>query len=87
MSQDLGDILLRSGALDEEALRQARARQRGGGHALENVLVEMGLADEATVWRALAKANGLPFVDLSKGKPSAALLERIPAEFAREQGV
>jgi len=87
LSSDLGDILLQSGALGEEALRKARARQQGGGHALETLIVEMGLADEATVWRALAKANGLPFVDLSKGNPPEALLERIPAEFAREQGV
>lgn len=47
----------------------------------------LGFADESTIWRALAKANGLPFVDLSKGRVSESVIERVPSEFALEQGL
>lgn len=86
LSQDLGDILTGSGALDEAQLREARAHQRTTGEALEEALVSLGVADEATVWRALAKSNSLPFVDLSKGRVPDSVLERVPAELAQEQG-
>ncbi|MEM9801324.1 MAG: GspE/PulE family protein [Planctomycetota bacterium] len=87
MSQDLGDILVTSGALDEAQLQRARAQQRNGGVALEEALVSLGLADEATVYRALAKAEGLPFVDLNRGRIADDVIARVPAEFATEQGV
>ncbi|MEM8713133.1 MAG: ATPase, T2SS/T4P/T4SS family, partial [Planctomycetota bacterium] len=87
MSQDLGDILLSSGAIDDAQLREAKAQQRGGGVPLEEAILGLGFADESTVYRALAKASAMPFVDLDKGKVGAAVLELVPAEFAQEQGV
>jgi type IV pilus assembly protein PilB len=87
LSQDLGDILVSTGAIDEAQLREAMAQQRGGGISLEEAVLGLGFSDEATVYRALAKASGLPFVDLSKGKVADAVLELVPAEFAQEQGV
>ncbi len=84
---DLGDILVQSGALDAAQVRAARARQREAGEALEEALLALGLTDESTIWRALAKANALPFVDLSKGRVAEAVIERVPAEFAQEQGL
>lgn len=84
---DLGDILVQSGALDAAQIRAARARQREAGEALEESILALGLADESTIWRALAKANGLPFVDLSKGRVAEAVIERVSSEFAQEQGL
>ena len=57
MSQDLGEILVASGALQESDLQRARAHQRNGGVALEEALASLGLVDEPTVYRALAKAD------------------------------
>lgn len=87
MSDEIGEILLQSGAIDEDGLRRARARQREAAQTLAEALVALGMADEATVWRAVAKAAALPFVDLSKGRVPAEVTERVPAEFAREQGL
>ena len=87
MSQDLGDILVASGALQEADLQRARAHQRNGGVALEEALASLGLADEPTIYRALAKAEGMPFIDLSRGKVSEEVVARVPAEFATEQGI
>lgn len=87
LSDDIGEILLQSGAIDEDQLRRARARQREAAETIEEALVALGASDEATVYRAVAKAAGLPFVDLSKGRVGEAVTERVPAEFAQEQGL
>ncbi|MEM6567184.1 MAG: GspE/PulE family protein [Planctomycetota bacterium] len=87
MSQDLGDILVSSGALDDAQLQRARAHQRNGGLALEEAVIALGLVEEPTVYRALAKAEGLPFVDLGKGKVNADVIAMVPSEFATEQGI
>jgi type IV pilus assembly protein PilB len=87
VTADLAEILRSSGALSDEDLRQAQARQRGGGLSLSEAIMDLGLADEATVWRALAKENGMPFVDLDKGSPGADVIDRVPAELAIEQGI
>ena len=68
MSQDLGDILVATGAIDEAQLQRARVHQRNGGLALEEAVLALGVADEPTVYRALAKSEGLPFIDLGRGR-------------------
>jgi type IV pilus assembly protein PilB len=78
-------MLVASGAVTEAQLREAQAYQRNGNLALPEALVRLGHVDETTLARAQAKSLGLPFVDLAKGKVPPALLERIPADFAREQ--
>lgn len=87
MSTDLGDLLLSSGALSEAQLREALAHQRGGDRTLAEAVLDLSLCDEATVYRAIAKQNGMPFVDLDRGNPNEAVLERVPEEVAREQGI
>jgi type IV pilus assembly protein PilB len=87
VSQPLGELLLSSGVVDEAQLREAQAYQRNGGVRLGEALVKLGFADEAAIARALARQQGLPFVDLDKGRISEALIARIPAEIAREQGL
>ena len=73
MSQDLGEVLLSQGSLNETQLREAVALQRTGGLRLGEALLKLGLVDESNLARALAKSEGLPFVDLTKGSPSRAL--------------
>src|SRR6185503_6532494 len=50
-------------------------------------LVQLGHLDEVALARVIAKQNGLPFVDLGKGTIPAAVLQRVPAELAVEQGL
>ncbi len=86
MTQDLGEYLVAKGAITQEQLRDALLQTRGGGDLAE-VLVRIGACDEAAVARAWGGILSLPFVDLNKGPIAATVLERIPAEFAREQGI
>jgi type IV pilus assembly protein PilB len=87
VSNSLGETLLSAGVISESQLREAMAYQRNGDMSLERALVKLGHADESTVTRHLAKQNGLPFVDLAKASLAPAILQRIPAEVAREQGI
>ncbi|MBM3977526.1 MAG: type II/IV secretion system protein [Planctomycetes bacterium] len=83
----LAEILVESGQIDAARMREAQALQRNRGAALAEVLIKHGYLDETSVYRALAKETGLPFVDLAKGKPPAALAARVPRELALEQGL
>ncbi len=84
LSRDLGDLLLASGALDEARLREARSMERGG-LSLQEALLRLGAVDEGTLYRALAKQHGIPFVDLDKGRIAQDILDRVPAEIVHEQ--
>jgi type IV pilus assembly protein PilB len=86
MTQDLGEYLVAKSVISSEHLRDALSQTRGGGD-LGEVLVRIGACDEAAIARAWGGMLSLPFVDLTKGSIPPATLERIPAEFAREQGV
>ena len=85
MSRTLGEMLVEARALTEAQLKEALAYQRNGSLRLGEALLALGFVDESTLTRTLAKQQGLPFVDLEKGRVADAVLARIPAEFAREQ--
>ena len=87
LTRELGELLVASGAITEGQLREAMAYQRNGGMPLGDALVQLQLTDEVTVARAVAKQQGLPFVDLGKGRIKDEVLEMVPAELAREQGL
>ncbi len=85
MSQNLDQLLLESGLVAPDQLREAQAFQRNRGRGLAESLLELGLVDEASLYRMVAKAARMPFVDLTAGKLPARLVDLIPAEFAVEQ--
>jgi type IV pilus assembly protein PilB len=70
--------------LDEAQLREARSMERGG-LSLQEALTRQGAVDEGTLYRALAKQHGIPFVDLDKGRISQDILDRVPAQIVHEQ--
>lgn len=75
------------GLVSDEQLREGMAFQRNGGITLGEALIRLGHVDEATVARADAKANGLPFVDVGKGRVTSEILAKVPEEWARDQGL
>ena len=66
--------------LDAERLQKAEAAAQSRGTPLERTIVQLNLAEEAVVWRALAKAHGLKFVDPAKFAPQKEALQKIPRE-------
>ncbi|MEQ1891339.1 MAG: GspE/PulE family protein [Planctomycetota bacterium] len=87
MTRPLGEMLAAAGLVSEAQLREGRAHQRNTGQRIGEALVALGHLDEVSVARMVAKQNALPFVDLSKGTIAPAVLERVPAELALEQGL
>ncbi len=87
MKRPLGELLVETGAISEDALREGLAYQRNRGIPLAEALVRLGHVGELEVARALARQHGMPFVDLEKGRVSESVLARVPAEVARTQGV
>ncbi len=73
-------LLLEANVLDRDRLAKAEAASAARGTPLERTVVALGLADEAAVWRALAKAHGLKFVDPAKYAPNAEAQKRVPKE-------
>ena len=74
---DIEEILKSSGHLDESAAREARRLARQKRIRFEEALVESGAAPEAVVYKAAAKAAGLPFVDPSKGRIPSDVVELV----------
>ncbi len=65
---DVEEILKSSGVLDEKTAQEAWRLARRKRVRFEEALLELGALDDRTVYKAVAKAAGLPFVDPSKGK-------------------
>src|SRR5262245_636965 len=82
----LGELLVDAGLLTREQVNETLAYQRGRNLKFGEAVVALGFADENAVARALAKQSGLPFVDLTKGSPPKALIDRVPAAIGRETG-
>jgi len=87
LSRTLGEMMVASGALSEGQLKEAMAHQRTAGMRLGEALVQLGHVDETTLARTLAKQQGMPFVDLDKGRVAEAVIDLVPAEVALEQGI
>lgn len=80
----LGEILIESGAVTSQQVTEALAYQRGRNLKIGEALVALTHTDEHAIARALAKQSGFPYVDLRKGAPPKALVDRVPAAIARD---
>jgi len=79
--------LLQDGIVSPERLEQAREAVHRSGRALVDVLVEQGLADEASVLRALARRQGLEFVDLKETTVDDDAVRAVGAKLAAHYGI
>ena len=79
-SETFRRLLIEANVLDEERLEKAESAAQSRGTPLERAIVALNLADEAAVWRALAKSHGMKFVDPTKLKPQKEALDKVPAE-------
>ena len=79
-SETFRRLLLEANVLDDARLAKAEAAAQSRGAPLERTIVALNLADETTVWRALAKAHGMKFVDPAKTNPNPQALEKVSAD-------
>lgn len=79
----LGDLLVEQKVISSADLEIALAMQKKSGRRLGRVVVESGMAGENDIAQALARQLALPFVDLRKFHPEAAVLPLLPEAQAR----
>jgi CheY-like chemotaxis protein len=84
MSERIGDVLVSIGALKAEDLPRVAQRQATHPGRFATQVIALGLADERTVCRALARAQGLPAVVLGSSALDLEVLTYVPVEVARQ---
>lgn len=67
MARDLLELLEQQGELDPAEVDQIKKRQRRGNVSVPQALIGHGKLSQSIIYKALADANKLPFVELSKG--------------------
>ena len=87
VSQFLGEMMLSAGVVSADQLKEAMGLQRSSSIHIGQALQQLGHIDETTLARFLAKQQGMPFVDLEKGRIADSVLAKISAEIALQQEV
>ncbi len=80
----LGERLVQMGLLSAGQLKSALGVQQRTGEALGKVLVSLGFVQDDDLARVLAVDLGVPFVKLNEEVSDPALLDLVPADFARK---
>src|SRR5688572_18865315 len=84
----LGDILVKSGAISQEQLQDALKQQKHHpGVRLGRLLVKLGFVDDDTVRQALSNQLEVPFVDLERMRIDPALGRIINHAYARRHSL
>jgi type IV pilus assembly protein PilB len=82
-TKQLGDLLIEEGLLTPEQLETARKEQENLGRSLSRVLIDGGILSESDVVATLARAVGLPYVDLGEYQIDSGAAALIPDNIAR----
>jgi twitching motility protein PilT len=80
----VGEVLLQQGVLTPEQLQQAEAHQADTGGTLARSLVELQLANEPQLFRALAVTFGMAYAEVDGGSVDPHAAGLLPPERARE---
>jgi type IV pilus assembly protein PilB len=85
----LGQLLIRSGAVTEEQLQTALEHQRSSGNSmlLGEVLQKLEMCTEDQVMEALAQGDGVPFAHVSPRITDPRMMDIIPREFLEKHCV
>ncbi len=91
LGDKLGSIFVKAGLITADQLKKALELQRGTTKRIGEILVELGLAGELDIAKALSKQLGIPYVTQASGLLSPpkdqGLQELVPEEFARQHQV
>ena len=80
----IGDVLVRSGIVDEAGIARAIERQSERSISLGRALAELDLADEATVASTIASALSLEYLDGETPAIAEPIAKLLPVDFCRK---
>src|ERR1700730_17315622 len=78
-----GELLLRTGKIDQQQLVEALAMQKEQGGRLGTTLVKMGVLNERQLVGALSIPFHVPQIDLGAMEIDESVIKIIPADIAR----
>jgi len=78
----VGDILVKSGLIDEKTLTKALEMQKAQNKRLGQILVNMGVVDEVIIAKTLSRQLKIPYGRLKNVKIAKEVIELVPAELA-----
>jgi uncharacterized OsmC-like protein len=78
----LGEMLVKSGAITEEQLRQALGEQHRTRRPIGQTLVALGLVSDETMRQALGAQLNVPYIDLDRVALDRGLSDLVDREFA-----
>ena len=79
----IGNVLVSSGIITKEQLKKALEEQKRTGERLLDVLKRLGVIDEETLAKIIAKQWGYPYIDLSTVEIDKETVHLISEEIAR----
>jgi twitching motility protein PilT len=79
----VGDVLLQQGVLSPEQLQRAEAHQTSSGGTLAKALIELQLASESEIFRALAATFGMAYAEVDGGSVDPHAAGLLPADRAQ----
>jgi len=79
----IGNMLVSSGIITEEQLKEALEEQKKTGERLLDILKRLGSIDEETLAKIIAKQWGYPYIDLSTVEIDKETVHLISEEIAR----
>jgi twitching motility protein PilT len=80
----LGQILVEQGVVSPEGLQQAESRLQEQGGSLAKTLIDLRLATEADLVRALATTMGMPYLEVDGASVDTVAAAMLPGDIARE---
>lgn len=86
-SDYIANILMDVGLVDEEAIKKAREHSANTGKSLQESIVELELAAEADILKALAAQFGMEVVSLDKMNIPKDVISQIPLELTKKYKV
>ncbi|MEC8737336.1 MAG: ATPase, T2SS/T4P/T4SS family, partial [Planctomycetota bacterium] len=87
MPSSFSDILLSKGIISEDQLTEANRIAGESGKRLHEELLRLGYAPPNKIMKALAKANGMSFVDLQSTEVAETVIDLVPESVARENAI
>ncbi|MFA5239593.1 MAG: ATPase, T2SS/T4P/T4SS family [Phycisphaerae bacterium] len=83
----LGEILYKAGVVKKQPLIDAIKTSKTSNKRLGQVLLELGLVDEETLTKALAKQFGLEYVNLDKTTIAPDVIKLIPEDLIKRHSI
>jgi type IV pilus assembly protein PilB len=85
--QNLEEMLLKLGAIDEQQLERARDEKRRFGGEVGRILVDLGYISEEFLLRAMSRQLGLPLVDPANDPLDPEAVRRLQVALCERHGV